>query len=129
MNGYGFSKVLNLPFAEAEATATTALKAEGFGILSRIDLREKFEEKLGIDFKNYVILGACNPTNARKAILAEEEIGLLLPCNVVLYEKDGGTAVSFIRPTAAMRMIDNPELQKVASEVEGQLKRAFDSLS
>ncbi len=128
MTDYGFSKVLNLPFAEAEEAVTQALKNEGFGILTRIDLREKFKKKLGIDFKKYVILGACNPANARKAIQAEEEIGLLLPCNVILYEKAGGTAVSFIRAAAVMKMIDNPELREVASDVESQLKRAFDSL-
>ncbi len=128
MINYGFSKELELPFAKGVETVTEALKKEGFGILSRIDVKEKFREKLGIDFKEYVILGACSPANAHKAILAEENIGLMLPCNVIVYEKDGKTVVSMVKPTQAMGLIKNDKLTPIALEVEAMLKRAFESL-
>ena len=118
-----------IPFDEAITKVTESLKKEGFGILTKIDVKEKFKEKLGIDFKKYVILGACNPVNAHKAILAEENIGLMLPCNVVVYEKEGRTAISIIKPTIAMEMIDNGELKQIAKNVEKQLKNAFDSIT
>jgi uncharacterized protein (DUF302 family) len=105
-----------------------ALKKEGFGVLTEIDIQGKMKEKLGIDMRKYIILGACNPANAYKAILTEENIGLMLPCNVVVYEKGGKTVLSFIRPTVAMQMVDNAELQKVSEEVEGKLKKAFDAI-
>ena len=81
------------------------MKKEGFGILTQINVSEKFREKLGIDFKKYMILGACSPPSAHKAILAEENIGLMLPCNVVIFEKQDKTVVSVIKPTVAMKMI------------------------
>jgi len=104
------------------------LKKEGFGLLTKIDVKEKFKEKLGIDFCKYMILGACNPPSAHKAILAEQDIGLMLPCNVVVYEKENKTVVSVIKPTVAMSMIENEELEKIARAVEEQLKRVFDSI-
>ena len=128
MINYGFVKELGMPFNEAVAAVTAALKTEGFGVLTTIDVREKFKEKLGIDFPDYVILGACNPPNAHKAILAEENIGLMLPCNVIVYEKAGKTIVGIIKPTVAMGMIDNPGLKPLAQEVEAKLKSVFDSL-
>jgi uncharacterized protein (DUF302 family) len=127
MNDY-FSKVLSGDFDEARARVTEALKKEGFGILMEIDIQAKMKEKLGIDFKRYMILGACSPPNAYRALQAEENIGLMLPCNVIVYEKDGKTVVSVIKPTVAMQMIQNEELGKIAREVEDQLKRAFDSM-
>jgi len=87
MINYGFTKELTMPFEKAVEAVSEALKKEGFGILTKIDIKEKFKEKLGVDFKKYVILGACNPANAHKAILAEENIGLMLPCNVIVYER------------------------------------------
>jgi uncharacterized protein (DUF302 family) len=129
MINYGFTKELALPFADAVKAVTEALKKEGFGILTTIDVREKFKEKLGVDFPNYVILGACNPPNAHKAILAEEYIGLMLPCNVIVFEKAGKTAVGIIKPTVAMGMIDNKALKPLALEVEVRLKKVFDSLA
>ena len=87
MPNYGFTKELSLTFDKAIQVTTEELKKEGFSVLTRIDIHDKFKEKLGIDFKKYVILRACNPPYAHKAILAEENIGLLLPCNVILYEK------------------------------------------
>ncbi|MFB0526813.1 MAG: DUF302 domain-containing protein [bacterium] len=129
MINYGFTKELIIPFEKTVEIVTQELKKQGFGILSKIDVREKFKEKLGIDFKKYVILGACNPSNAHKAILAEENIGLMLPCNVIIYEDGDNTTVSIIRPTAAMGMIDNEELKRIAANVEYQLKKAFDSIT
>ena len=128
MINYGFTKELSVPFEKAVGVVTEALKKEGFGILTRIDVKEKFKEKIGIDFKKYVILGACNPNNAHKAILAEENIGLMLPCNVIVYEKGDSTVVSIIRPTVAMGMIDNEKLRQIAEEVETKLKKVFHSI-
>jgi len=125
---YGFRKEVDLPFKKAEEMVTEKLKKKGFGILTKIDVKEKFEEKLGIDFKNYVILGACNPPYAHKAILAEEDIGLMLPCNVLIYEKEGKTILSIIRPTIAMGMVENEALKQIAIEVEAKLKEVFDSI-
>ena len=128
MINYGFTKELNIPFETVTEQVREALKKEGFGILTEIDVREKMKEKLGLEMRKYVILGACNPPNAYKAILAEENIGLMLPCNVIVYEKINKTVLSVIRPTAAMQMVDNVELQKVAEAVEVQLKKAFDAI-
>jgi uncharacterized protein (DUF302 family) len=128
MIDYGFTKELDIPFETVTELVREALKKEGFGILTEIDVREKMKEKLGVDMNKYIILGACNPPNAYKAILAEENIGLILPCNVIVYEKGGKTVLSVIRPMVAMQMIDNVELQKIAEAVEGQLKKSFDAI-
>lgn len=128
MISYGFKKRLNAPFEDVLAVVTARPKDHGFGVLTSIDVKEKFREKLGIDFRKYVILGACNPANARQAILAEEDIGLLLPCNVIVYEKDGGTVVSIVKPMVAMQMIDNPALSAIAREVEAQLESVVASV-
>ena len=128
MINYGFTKELNVPVEEVIEVVTQKLKKEGFGILTKIDVEEKFKEKLGIDFKKYAILGACNPSNAHEAILAEENIGLMLPCNVIVYEKGDKTVISIIRPTVAMEMIDNEELKKISMNVETQLNKVFDSI-
>jgi uncharacterized protein (DUF302 family) len=128
MISYGFKKEINLPFQRAEAVVTDELKKRGFGILTRIDVKEKFKEKLGIDFPNYVILGACNPPFAHQAIQAEEDIGLMLPCNVVIYEKEGKTVLDIVKPSAAMGMVENEKLRKIATEVEAGLAQVFDSI-
>jgi len=86
------------------------------------------KEKLGVDMDKYIVLRACNPPNAYKAILAEENIGLMLPCNVIVYEKGNRTILSIIRPTTVMKMVDNAELREVAERVEGQLKKVFDAI-
>ncbi len=125
---YGFTKELAVPFERVRESAIEELKKEGFGILTEIDVQAKFREKLGIDFKKYVILGACNPPNAHKAILAEENVGLMLPCNVIVYEKGSKTVISAIRPTVAMKMIDNPELEPIGKFIEAKLKKAFDAV-
>ena len=129
MINYGFTKELDLPYEQVIEKVTTRLADEGFGILSRIDVREKFREKLGIDFMKYVILGACNPAKAHSAILAEQDIGLMLPCNVIVYEKGGKTIVSVIKPTAAMQMINNKNLQEIAAAVEAKLSKVISSLT
>jgi uncharacterized protein (DUF302 family) len=128
MIGYGFVKELELGFDEAKKKVVDELKKEGFGVLSEIDVQAKFKEKLGVDFRRYVILGACNPPSAYKALQSEENIGLMLPCNVILYERNGGTAVGVIRPTVAMQMIENDQLRDIAREIERKLKRTLESL-
>lgn len=129
MIDYGFTKEIDASFEETVDNATNELKKEGFGILTQINVTEKFAEKLGIDFKKYIILGACNPPSAHKAILAEENIGLMLPCNVVIYEKQDKTVVSIIKPTVAMKIIGNVELERIAATIEQKLKKVFDCVN
>ncbi|HVO67633.1 MAG TPA: DUF302 domain-containing protein [Syntrophales bacterium] len=128
MINYGFTKELNIPFDNVKGLVVEELKKEGFGVLTEIDVQTKLKEKLGIDFKKYVILGACNPPSAHKAIIAEENVGLMLPCNVIVYEKGNKTALSIVRPTVAMQMIDNPVLKTIAENVEVKLKKVFDAV-
>jgi len=128
MINYGFTKEIDTSFEETVDNATNELKKEGFGILTQINLAEKFKEKLGIDFKQYIILGACNPPSAHKAILVEENIGLMLPCNVVVYERQNKTVVSIIKPKVAMKMIGNVELEQIATTIERKLKKVFDAI-
>ena len=115
---YGFTKELNKPYEAVIEEVTAALKKEGFGILTEINIKEKLKEKLGVEFRKYIILGACSPANAYKSLQVEENIGLMLPCNVIVYEKDGKTVLSVIKPATAMQMIDNAELKKIAEHVE-----------
>jgi len=119
MINYGFTKEVDIPYETVIELAREALKKEGFGVLTEIDVKEKMKEKLGLDMRKYIILGAWNPPNAYKAILAEENIGLMLPCNVIVYERGSKAVLSVIRPTVAMQMIDNVELQILAEAVEG----------
>lgn len=125
---YGFLKKVYLPFNDALTKVKDELEKEGFGILTKIDVQEKFKEKLNIDFPKYQILGACNPKMAHQAISAERNVGLLLPCNVIVYEKESNVWVGIIRPTQAMAMIENDDLKKIAAEVEEKLKRIFNKL-
>ena len=126
---YGFTKELVIPYKKVIVLVRETLEKEGFGVLTEINIQEKMKEKLGIDMRKYIILGACSPPNAYKAILAEENIGLMLPCNVIVYEKGSKTVLSIVRPAVAMQMVDNAELQKIAQTVEGQLKKAFDAIN
>ena len=126
---YGFTKEIDAQIEETLDKVSNELKKEGFGILTQINVTEKFKEKLDIDFKKYIILGACNPPSAHKAIVIEENIGLMLPCNVVIYERKNKTVVSIIKPKVAMKMIGNVELDKIASTIEKKLKKVFDSIS
>ena len=125
---YGFIKELEMSFNDAVEKVTEELRKEGFGVLSTIDLKEKFKEKLNIDFKNYLILGVCNPPFAYKSLLAEENLGLLLPCNVIIYEKGKTTVVGIIKPSSAMGMIDNDELSEIAAGIETKLKKVSEAL-
>ena len=129
MISYGFLKELNIPFEKAVERVTEELKKEGFGILTTIDVKEKFKEKLGIEFKKYVILGACNPSFAHTSLLGEENIGLLLPCNVIVYENESGNAnVSIIDPLMALGFVGNDDLKGVASEARERLSRVMNKL-
>jgi uncharacterized protein (DUF302 family) len=128
MISYGFTKESDLPFEKVREAVAEELKKEGFGVLTEIDLQEKFKEKLGVDFRRYVILGACSPPNAYKSVQAEENIGLMLPCNVIVYERGDRTVLSVVKPTVAMQMIDNAALKSVAELVEKKLKHVFDAI-
>lgn len=126
---YHFSKTLELSFDEAIEKTTAALKEEGFGVLSDIDIKETLKKKLDVDFRNYRILGACNPPNAYKALQAEEHIGLMLPCNVIVQEhKSGKVEVSAVDPVASMQAVSNDSLGEVAKDVRNMLKKVIDSL-
>ena len=126
---YYFSKIINKDFIASKALISDALKSEGFGLVSEIDMQEKFKEKLGVDFKKYTILGACNPAFAYKAVQAEEKIGTMLPCNIILIDQGGGnTEITAIDPIASMMAIENIELQPLAEDVSNRLKRIIESL-
>ncbi len=125
---YGFSKTVDLPYEKAIEKITEELKKEGFGVLTEIDVRETLKKKLNVDFKKYKILGACNPPIAHKALLMEEELGLLLPCNVIVYEKEGKSVVSVFNPMIMKEMIEKEEISPVAEEVKGKLMRALDAV-
>jgi uncharacterized protein (DUF302 family) len=127
---YGLRIALPLPFETAVQRATEALKAEGFGVLTTIDVQQTLKAKLDREFRKYVILGACNPPLADRALQAELEIGLLLPCNVVVYESGAGASVvSAMAPLAALGVVGpNPELQAVAREADRRLRRALEQL-
>jgi len=126
---YYFSKTLTASFDEAIQRTTDGLKTEGFGIISEINIHEKLNEKLGISFKKYRILGACNPGYAYKALQAEEKIGTMLPCNVIVIDKENGeTEVSAVNPIASMMAIHNPALEPIALEITEKLRRVIDSL-
>jgi uncharacterized protein (DUF302 family) len=126
---YHFSKMLNASFEEVIQLVTEALKREGFGIISEINIHEKLHEKLGVDFKKYRILGACNPGYAYKALTLEDKIGTMLPCNVVVIDQGNGmTEVSAVNPIASMMAIQNNELGSIALEVTEKLKRAIETL-
>ena len=128
---YGFSKTLDIPCTEAVEKARAALKEEGFGVLCEIDIREKLKEKLGVDFRNYVILGACNPALAYKSLREDINIGLLLPCNVIVYETDepGKSVVAAIDAKMMLSVVgDNAAIDAVATEVNEKLKRVVAQL-
>ena len=128
---YGFSKTVALPYDEAVAKATAALKEQGFGVLCEIDIKEKLKEKLGVDFRRYTILGACNPPLAYKTLQEEINIGLLLPCNVIVYEADkaGESVVAAIDAKTMLSVVtDNPTLEAVATEVNEKLHRVIAQL-
>lgn len=126
---YHFSRVVAAPFEEVMERVRTALKSEGFGILTDIDVRHTLHEKLGVEFRKYRILGACNPSLAHRALQLEDKIGTMLPCNVVVQERSQeDVEVSAVDPVASMQAISNPDLIEVAQEVRGRLKKVVETL-
>jgi uncharacterized protein (DUF302 family) len=126
---YYFSKTLNVSYDEAVKITNEALKNEGFGVISEINMHEKLKEKLGVDFKKYKILGACNPPNAYNALQAEDKIGTMMPCNVLVIEQgQNKIEIAAVNPLASMQAITNPALGEIALEVTNKLKNLIDNL-
>jgi uncharacterized protein (DUF302 family) len=125
---YHFTKTVRMSFDDAIKKTVDELKKEGFGILTEIDVQETLKKKLDVDFRRYKILGACNPHFAYQALQAEDKIGTMLPCNVIVQETSAGIEVSAVDPVASMQAIDNPSLAKIAEQVRSKLKNVIDSL-
>ena len=126
---YHFSKSMQISFDDAVQRVTDELKKEGFGILTEIDVRDTLKKKLNVDFRRYRILGACNPQFAYQALQAENKIGTMLPCNIVVQETpDGAIEISAVDPVASMQAIENPTLEKTAEQVRAKLRKVIDSL-
>ena len=125
---FGFSKITDYSFEQAIEKITEELKKEGFGILSSIDFKDTFNKKFSVDYKKYTVLGACNPPLAHKALQADEEVGLFLPCNIAVYEKDGKTNISVFDPLFITTVIDNPQIKSVAEEVKKKLERVLETV-
>lgn len=126
---YYFNKIVTGEFSEVIENVTEELKKEGFGILTEIDVKATLKKKLDVDFRNYRILGACNPPFAYKTLQVEEKVGTMLPCNVVVQEKpDGKIEVSAVDPVASMQAIDNPLLTEVAQDIRQKLKKVINNI-
>ena len=125
---YQYKKQVGMGFPEAVARAREELQKEGFGVLTEIDVKAILKKKLGVDFDDYIILGACNPQLAHKALLAEQDLGLMLPCNLIIYSKKGKTFAASIKPTVQMEKIGNPKLAGIAAQVEEKLNTVIDSI-
>jgi uncharacterized protein (DUF302 family) len=126
---YYFSKTLNVSYDEAVKRINEALKTEGFGVISEINMHDKLKEKIGVDFKRYKILGACNPPYAYKALQAEDKIGTMMPCNVLVIEQgQNKIEVAAVNPIASMQAITNPSLEDIALEVTNKLKKVIENL-
>ena len=123
---YGYKKQVNLPFAETEKRIREELAKEGFGIITEINVKETFKKKLDVDFENYIILGACHPASAYKILQADKEMGLLLPCNVLVYEDKGSVYVSTVLPKALIAAIGKD--LEIAREIEDKLKKVIDAV-
>jgi uncharacterized protein (DUF302 family) len=129
MMNYYYSRRTSLPFDDAIAAVAEKLKAEGFGVLTEIDVQATLKAKLGVDFRPYRILGACNPPFAHQALQAESRIGLMLPCNVIVQQTDDGAVeVAAIDPIASMQAVANPSLQKIAVQVGEKLRKVVEGL-
>jgi uncharacterized protein (DUF302 family) len=122
---YGFSKTVNMSYERAVEKVTAELKKEDFGVLTTIDVKETMKKKLDVDVDKYIILGACNPPFAYRALQTEEQIGLLLPCNVVVYEKHGRTTVGVFDPMMMVSIIENEKIEPIAREVREKLERVL----
>jgi uncharacterized protein (DUF302 family) len=126
---YYYSKTLRTSFDDAVEKVTAALFTEGFGVISEVDLHKKIKDKLGVDFKRYRILGACNPAYSYRALQAEDKIGVMLPCNVLVIEQgEGNIEIAAVNPAEAMSVVRNEALNQVAAEVDAKLSRALESL-
>lgn len=125
---YTFSKIIDKEFDEAVLKTTEELKKEGFGILTEINIKETLKNKLDVDFRKYKILGACNPPFAYSALMAESEIGSMLPCNVIVQETDKGVMISAVDPVASMMAVKNDELGQLATEVSCKLKKVIENI-
>lgn len=126
---YFYSKKTDKSFDDAIEAITEFLKEEGFGVLTEIDVKETLKKKLDVDFKKYRILGACNPNFAHKALTSEDKIGVMLPCNVIVEEHEGGQVeVSAVDPVASMQAVENDELYPVAEEVQSRLQKVIEKL-
>ena len=125
---YGFSKTIDLPYEQAIDKVTAELKKEGFGVLTSIDVKETLKQKINVDFKKYTILGACNPPIAHKALQEEEDLGLLLPCNVIVYEKDNKTRISIFDPMVMTWIMENDNIKPIATEVQERLQRVLKAI-
>jgi uncharacterized protein (DUF302 family) len=122
---YGFSKMVDMSYEQTIEKVTAELKKEGFGVLTSIDVKETLKQKINVDFKKYTILGACNPPIAHRALQEEEDLGLLLPCNVIVYEKDGKTRVSIFDPMVMTWIMENDNMKPIATEVQEKLQRVL----
>jgi uncharacterized protein (DUF302 family) len=125
---YNYKRKINASFEEAIEKTREELTMEGFGVLTEINVKTTFKKKLDVDYDDYIILGACNPPFAYKSLQAEKDIGLLLPCNVIIYREDNETFVSAVMPTSAMSIVENNQLNEIALEVEEKLKKVVDSI-
>lgn len=125
---YGFGKTTTLSFADAVTQVKAALASEGFGQLTEIDVQAKLKEKLGVEMEPYVILGMCNPALAHQALLIETEIGLLLPCNVIVYEKEGVVRIAAQKPSLMSEVVGKSELETIVDEAEQHLRKALESI-
>ena len=125
---YGFSKTVDLTYEQAIEKVTAELKKEGFGVLTFIDVKETLKQKINVDFKKYAILGACNPPIAHRALQEEEQLGLLLPCNVIVYEKEGKTNISIFDPMVMTWIIENDQMKPIATEVQEKLQRVLKAI-
>ncbi|MFA5403522.1 MAG: DUF302 domain-containing protein [Ignavibacteria bacterium] len=125
---YGITKTIELSYEEAIEKVTEELKKEGFGVLTTIDVKETLKKKLDVDFQKYIILGACNPPLAYEALKAEEQIGLLLPCNFIIYEKDGKTVVSAFNPATISVISNNEKLNEMSVKLNEKIYKVIDNI-
>jgi uncharacterized protein (DUF302 family) len=126
---YGYVSSVDVPFEEAVDRLEAGLKSEGFGVLCKIDIQAKLKEKLGVEFPRYVILGACNPPLAYQALQQEIDLGLLLPCNAVVYERDGRVFAGAVDAAKMLSIVGNPAMEPMAKDVNQRLRRAVDSIA